>query len=133
MTANRPRPKILMVEDDLTLANLYKMRMETEGFEVVHVANGEAALQTASKFQPNLILLDIMMPKLNGFDTLDILRQTPSTKLAKIIILTAMSQPNDQQRAMDLGADEYLVKSQVVIADVMSAIRRQLNLPASEK
>jgi DNA-binding response OmpR family regulator len=133
MTATRP--KILMVEDDLTLANLYKMRMETEGFDVLHVANGEAALQEASKYQPNLVLLDIMMPKLNGFDTLDILRQTPNTKMAKIIVLTAMSQPNDQQRAMDLGADEYLVKSQVVIADVMAAIRRQLNLPAppSEK
>jgi two-component system alkaline phosphatase synthesis response regulator PhoP len=125
----------MMVEDDLTLSGLYKMRMESEGFEVLQCSNGESALEEAKKFKPQLIVMDIMMPKLNGFDAIDILRQTPETKLTKIIVLSAMSQPADQQRATDLGADEYLVKSQVVIADVMAVIRRHLGLPeqTSEK
>jgi DNA-binding response OmpR family regulator len=129
MSQNQKLPRILLVEDDTTLASLYKMRMEAEGFEVKHCANGEAALQTAKEFKPHLILLDIMMPRLNGFDVLDILRNTPETKAIKIVVLSALSQPADQERAKELGADEFLVKSQVVIADVMTRIRQLLNLP----
>jgi DNA-binding response OmpR family regulator len=126
------QPRILLVEDDLTLASLYQMRMEAEGFEVKHCSNGEEALQAARDFKPNLILLDIMMPRLNGFDVLDILRHTPETSHIKIVILSALGQANDQARAKELGADDYLVKSQVVIADVMARLRQHLNLPAKE-
>jgi DNA-binding response OmpR family regulator len=125
---NTNLPRILLVEDDTTLASLYKMRLEAEGFEVKHCDNGEAALQVAKEYNPHLILLDIMMPRLNGFDVLDILRSTPETKLAKVIVLTAMSQPGDRKKAMDLGANDYMVKSQVEAADVMRAIRTQLGL-----
>ncbi len=119
----------MLVEDDITLASLYKMRMEAEGFEVKHCANGEEALQMAQEFHPNLVLLDIMMPRLDGFDVLDILRNTPELGTMKIVILSALGQPSDQARAKDLGADEYLVKSQVVIAEVMARIRFHLGLP----
>lgn len=125
------KPRILLVEDDLTLASLYQMRMETEGFEVKHCNNGESALQEARDFKPHLILLDIMMPNLDGFNVLDILRHTPATAKIKIIVLSAMSQPSDMARAKELGADDYLVKSQVVIADVMSQLRHHLGLPPS--
>jgi len=118
--------KILLVEDDETLASVYKQRLELEGFDVQHVNNGEDALDTAVKFQPELILLDVMMPKLNGFDVLDILRNTPSTRNIHIIMLTALSQPKDAERAKQLGADDFLVKSQVVIGDVVSRIKHQL-------
>ncbi len=133
MNATPPQPlgRILLVEDDITLANLYQMRLETEGFQVRHCSNGEDALQMAKAYQPNLILLDIMMPGLNGFDVLDILRHTPGLEKTKILILSAMGQPADQARAKSLGADDYLIKSQVVIADVMARIRHHLNLPAA--
>ncbi|HEY6736486.1 MAG TPA: response regulator [Candidatus Saccharimonadia bacterium] len=129
---SKPRPRILLVEDDLALATAYRIRMEAEGFDVRHCPNGEAALQQALEYHPDLILLDIMMPRISGFDVLDILRNTPETAHTKIIILTALSQPSDKVRAKELGADEFLVKSQAVIADVMKRIRFHLGLKDPE-
>lgn len=118
--------RILLVEDDDALANVYVMRLQAEGFEVRRVANGEDALADAISFHPNLVLLDVMMPKVSGFDVLDILRNTPETANLKIIMLTALSQDSDKARAESLGVDDYLVKSQVVIADVVERIRHHL-------
>src|SRR4051812_13310418 len=118
--------RILFVEDDEALASVYSMRLEAEGFQVRRVPNGEDALAAALEYKPDLILLDVMMPKVSGFDVLDILRNTPETANLKIIMLTALSQESDKERAQQLGADEYLVKSQVVIADVIEKIRAQL-------
>jgi two-component system phosphate regulon response regulator PhoB len=120
--------KILLVEDDEGLAQVYVTRLEIEGFEVRRVPNGEDALATAMQFRPNLILLDVMMPKLSGFDVLDILRNTPETTNVKIIMLTALSQEADRQKAESLGVDDYLVKSQVVIADVIERVKSHLNM-----
>ena len=122
------RHKILLVEDDEVLANVYRQRLELEGFEVERVDNGEDALQAALRFKPELILLDVMMPKLNGFDVLDILRNTSATRNIHIIMLTALSQPKDAERAKDLGADDFLVKSQVVISDVVDRIKHHLGM-----
>ena len=118
--------RILLVEDDDALASVYLTRLQAEGFEVRRVANGEEALAAARTFQPDLAVLDVMMPKVSGFDVLDILRNTPETAKLKVIMLTALSQPADQERAKALGADDYLVKSQVVIADVIDRIRHHL-------
>jgi DNA-binding response OmpR family regulator len=119
-------PKILLVEDDEALAQMYTMRLTAEDFTVEHVANGEDALSAAVKFHPDLILLDVMMPKISGFDVLDILRNTPETANMRIVMLTALSQPKDKERAEALGVDDYLVKSQVVIADVIERIKHHL-------
>jgi DNA-binding response OmpR family regulator len=125
---NGRKKKILLVEDDLTLAGVYQQRLELEGFEVRHVANGEDALTAAIEFRPDLILLDIMMPKVNGFDVLDILRNTPQTMNIRIIMLTALSQPKDRDKALELGADDFMVKSQVVISDVVARVRHFLGM-----
>lgn len=122
------KKKILLVEDDTTLAKVYSSRLELEGFDVRHVANGEDALSTAIEFTPDLILLDVMMPKINGFDVLDILRNTPETTNMRVIMLTALSQAKDKERAEALGADDYLVKSQVVISDVVERIKHHLEM-----
>src|SRR3990167_4253108 len=124
---NRQR-KILLVEDDDNLANVYLTRLQAEGFDVKRVPNGEDALATALEYRPDLILLDVMMPKVSGFDVLDILRNTPETANIKVIMLTALSQDSDKQRADSLGVDDYLVKSQVVIADVVERIKHHLGL-----
>lgn len=123
--ANRRR-KVLLVEDDEGLAQVYITRLEVEGFEVRRVPNGEDALATAIEFKPDLILLDVMMPKVNGFDVLDILRNTPETVNVKIVMLTALSQEADRKKAEEMGADDYLVKSQVVISDVVDRIKMHL-------
>jgi DNA-binding response OmpR family regulator len=124
---NRIR-KILIVEDDDGLANVYTARLQSEGFDTRRVPNGEDALAAAVEFKPDLVLLDIMMPKVSGFDVLDILRNTPETMNVKVIMLTALSQDSDKERADSLGADDYLVKSQVVVADVVQRIKQHLGL-----
>lgn len=120
--------RILLVEDDDGLANVYKMRLETEGFSVMRVPNGEDALAAAVQFKPDLIVLDVMMPKVSGFDVLDILRNTPETANVKVVMLTALSQDSDKEKAQKLGADDYMVKSQVVIADVVERIKHHLGM-----
>jgi DNA-binding response OmpR family regulator len=128
MDVNNRTRKILLVEDDDGLAQVYLTRLEAESFEVKRVPNGEDALASALEFKPDLILLDVMMPKVSGFDVLDILRNTPETTNVKIIMLTALSQESDRQKAESMGVDDYLVKSQVVIADVIERIKLQLNM-----
>ena len=122
------KKKILLVEDDTALSGVYQSRLELEGFEVNAVNNGEDALSTAMSFKPDLVLLDAMMPKISGFDVLDILRNTPETKDIRVIMLTALSQPKDKERAENLGVDDYLVKSQVVIGDVVERVKYHLGM-----
>jgi DNA-binding response OmpR family regulator len=122
------KKKILLVEDDTALAAVYKSRLELEGFEIREVNNGEEALSAAIEFKPDLVLLDAMMPKISGFDVLDILRNTPETTNIRVIMLTALSQPKDKERAEALGVDDYLVKSQVVIGDVVQRVKHHLGL-----
>lgn len=128
MNMSDDKKKILLVEDDTALASVYRARLELEGFDVREVHNGEDALSATLDYKPDLILLDVMMPKISGFDVLDILRNTPDTANVRIIMLTALSQPKDKERAEGLGADDYLVKSQVVIGDVIDRINHHLGL-----
>lgn len=120
--------RILLVEDDDALASVYLVRLQGEGFDVKRVANGEDALAAAIDYHPDLVLLDVMMPKVSGFDVLDIIRNTPETANLKIIMLTALSQESDKKRAESLGVDDYLVKSQVVITDVIERIKYHLGI-----
>lgn len=122
------KKKVLLVEDDVALSSVYKSRLEMEGFEINEVSNGEDALSEAINFKPDLILLDAMMPKISGFDVLDILRNTPQTANIRIIMLTALSQPKDKERAEALGVDDYLVKSRVVIGDVVERVKYHLGM-----
>ena len=123
-----PKKKILLVEDDMALAGVYRSRLELEGFSVDHVANGELALARIIEFKPDLVVLDAMMPKINGFDVLDIVRNTPETSSTRVVMLTALSQPKDKERAEALGADDYLVKLQFVIGDVVQRIKHHLDM-----
>ena len=120
------KKRILLVEDDDALASVYRARLELEGFDIREVANGEDALSATLDYKPDLILLDAMMPKISGFDVLDILRNTPETANVRIIMLTALSQLKDKERAEGLGVDDYMVKSQVVIGDVVARVKHHL-------
>jgi DNA-binding response OmpR family regulator len=126
--SNGGAKRILFVEDDDALAGVYLVRLQAEGFDVKRVVNGEEALAAAIQYKPDLVLLDVMMPKVSGFDVLDIMRNTPQTANLKIIILTALSQESDKKRAEALGVDDYLVKSQVVITDVIARIKHHLGM-----
>lgn len=124
--------KILLVEDDDALANTYMTRLEAEGFDIKRVNNGEDALSTAIEYRPDLVILDVMMPKVSGFEVLDIIRNTPETANLKVMMLTALGQDGDKARATELGADDYLVKSQVVIADVIARIKFHLGMEGGD-
>lgn len=115
--------KIMLVEDDNNLREIYEARLLAEGYEIVAAHDGEEALAMAVKEQPDLIIADVMMPKISGFDMLDILRTTPETRDTKVIMMTALSQAEDKERATKLGADKYLVKSQVTLEDVARVAR----------
>ena len=125
---NGQKKKILLVEDDMALSAVYRSRLEIEGFDVREANNGEDALSATVEYRPDLILLDVMMPKISGFDVLDILRNTPETANVRIIMLTALGQPKDKERAESLGVDDYLVKSQVVIGDVVARVKHHLGI-----
>ncbi len=113
--------KILLVEDDNNLREIYEARLQAEGYEIVSARDGEEALVVAKSEKPDLVISDIMMPKISGFEMLDILRNTEGLKHVKVIMLTALGQSDDQQRADKLGADRYLVKSQVTLEDIVKA------------
>jgi CheY-like chemotaxis protein len=118
--------KIMLVEDDNNLREIYEARLLAEGYEIVSAEDGEQALALAVKEKPDLIISDVMMPKISGFDMLDILRSTPETRNTKVIMMTALSQAEDKARASKLGADRYLVKSQVTLEDVAKVAREVL-------
>lgn len=119
--------KILLVEDDQSLREIYGIRLTAEGYEIASAGDGEAALALAVKERPDLIISDVMMPKISGFDMLDILRSTPETANIKVIMMTALSADDQKARGESLGADRFLVKSQVGIEDVVNAVREVLN------
>ena len=118
--------KVMVVEDDAALREIYSIRITAEGYEVVSAGDGEEALAMAVREKPNLILSDVMMPKISGFDMLDILRSTPETAGIKVVMMTALSSDDQRQRGERLGADRYLVKSQVGIEDVVNTIHEVL-------
>ncbi len=114
--------KILLVEDDKSLREIYGVRLLAEGYDIVSAGDGEEALAMAIKERPQLIVSDVMMPKISGFDMLDILRSTSETKDIKVIMMTALSSEDQRARGEALGADRYLVKSQVGIEDVVRTV-----------
>lgn len=118
--------KVLLVEDDKSLREIYGVRLLAEGYDIVSAGDGEEALAMAIKERPQLIVSDVMMPKISGFDMLDILRSTTETKAIKVIMMTALSSEDQRARGEALGADRYLVKSQVGIEDVVRTVHEVL-------
>lgn len=118
--------KVMIVEDDESLREIYAIRLTAEGYAVVSARDGEEALAVAVKEKPDLIVSDVMMPKISGFDMLDILRSTPETQNIKVIMMTALSSEDQRVRGENLGADRYIVKSQVGIEDVVNVVHEVL-------
>lgn len=117
---------ILLVDDDLTLREMYEERLKAEGYEIIQATNGEEALQKAKESKPNIILLDIMMPKINGFDVLKQLKADAEMKDTPVIILTALIQDVDRLQGQKLGAADYIVKSETMPGEVIEKIKKAL-------
>lgn len=124
--------KLMLVEDDNNLREIYEARLQAEGYQIITAKDGEEALVVAKAEKPDLIIADVMMPKISGFEMLDILRNTDGLKDVKVVMLTALGQDDDQQRANRLGANRYLIKSQVTLEDIVKVAHELLgDAPAS--
>jgi len=120
---------ILLVDDDLTLREMYMERLKAEGFTVEMAKDGEEALQKAADLHPNVILLDIMMPKINGLDVLKKLKGSDATKDIPVIVLTALIQDREKMESITRGADDYIVKSEMMPGDVIDKVKNLLDHP----
>ncbi|KKQ18309.1 MAG: Two component transcriptional regulator, winged helix family [Berkelbacteria bacterium GW2011_GWA1_36_9] len=117
---------ILLVDDDLTLLEMYEDRLKAEGYTIIQAKNGEEALNKAREVKPALVILDVMMPKVNGFDVLKNLRGDEEFKNVPIIMLTALIQDVDRAQGKKLGATDYIVKSETMPGEVIAKIKKAL-------
>jgi CheY-like chemotaxis protein len=124
--------KILLVEDDNNLREIFEMRLQAEGYETLTASDGEEALVVALKEKPELIIADVMMPKMSGFEMLETLRAAPDTSKIKVIMMTALGQAEDQARGEKLGVVKYLVKSQVTLEDFVRVVKEVVQPGAKE-
>lgn len=118
--------KILMADDDKMLIDMYKERLTLAGYEVTVCRNGEEALVKVKEVKPDIILLDIMMPKLDGYEVLASLKSDPTTKDIPVIMLTALMRDFNREKATEAGADDYLVKSEAMPSDVITKVEQVL-------
>ena len=131
--------KILLVEDDAILVEMYQVKFELEGHEVRIATNGEECLELLNTFQPELILLDILMPKLNGFHVLKEIKKKPTMRQIPVILLTNLGQAEvdmNQELAKALGVNDYLIKSHhtpdEVVAKAVKVLKASGNTPVEK-
>lgn len=115
--------KILVIEDDQFLNKVYMNKLGQEGYVVLTAVDGLTGLEKARQEKPGLIVLDIILPKMNGFEVLQELKQDPTVKDIPVIIISNLGQNDDIKRGLDLGAEEYLVKTNYTIDDILKKIR----------
>lgn len=118
--------KILFIEDESALQKTFGDILGQEGYEMISALDGEIGLKLAREKKPNLILLDLILPKLNGFDVLKKLKEDKETKDIPIIILTNLEEIDDIDKALELGATTYLVKAQYSLEEVVERIKKVL-------
>ncbi|MDD5109714.1 MAG: response regulator [Patescibacteria group bacterium] len=119
----KSKPVILLVEDDEFLSELYATKLNLEGFEVVTAADGKKGLKLAREKHPDLVLLDIILPKMDGFEVLKTLREDPAGKAIPVILLTNLSQRDEVRRGLELGAADYLIKAHFMPSEVVKKIK----------
>ena len=115
--------KVAIVEDDLFLRRLYENKISEAGYEVVTAEDGEAGLEMIIKTKPDLVLLDITMPKMNGWEVLAEIRKLPALAGLKVVFLTNEDRPEDYQFAQDLQVDGYLIKAHVLPSEVLLKVK----------
>jgi DNA-binding response OmpR family regulator len=127
MPANKRPHKILVVEDETFLVKIYSVKLKKEGYDVAIATDGEEAVRMAEEVKPDLILLDLILPKLNGFEALERIRATAANRETPVLVLSNLGQEEDIKRAESLGATDYLVKANFSIQDIVVKIRGVLD------
>lgn len=114
--------KILLVEDERTLRDMYSLKLTKEGYEVTSAEDGEQAIELAKSSKPDLILLDVILPKIDGFAVLDTLRKTKNFAKTPIIMLTNLGQKEDLEKGKNAGATDYLIKADTTPAGIAKKV-----------
>ncbi len=124
MNKQKQTTKILVVEDDKFLAGMYNTKLDLEGFSVIVANDGEEGLRLAESENPTIILLDIILPKMSGFDVLKSLKKNEQTKKIPVILLTNLGQRDDVNKGLELGAEDYLIKAHFMPSEVVEKIKK---------
>lgn len=120
------KPKILMIEEDRFLRKIYKNKFAKAGFEFREAISGDEGLNKVYSEKPDLVLLDLMLPKRSGFDVLVELKRNKTTKKIPVIILSNLAQEEDIKRTLSLGARDYLIKTEVSLSEVIDRVKECL-------
>jgi DNA-binding response OmpR family regulator len=123
---SQKKKKIIIAEDEPTLMGMYKLYFERADFEVIGVENGSECIDSAKKDVPDLILLDIMMPKVDGWEVLKNLKNDPEAKKIPILVFSNFGQPQEIQKGLDMGADDYVVKSNLTPKEVLDKVNQMI-------
>jgi len=124
--ADSKQVHVMLVEDDIFLANIYKTKFEMEGFKVSTADNGETGLEEVKKKRPDVVLLDILLPKMDGFAVLSALKSDPELKGIPVILLTNLGQKDDVDKGIELGAVDYLIKAHFKPSETVEKVKQAL-------
>jgi DNA-binding response OmpR family regulator len=126
-------PKILFVDDDNFLRKVYEAELKEKNFDVILAQDGEEGLEKAQLEDPDLIILDMIMPKKSGFEVLTELQRNPKTRNIPVIILSNLGQEDDKKKGVDLGAVDYLIKDNITLGILVDKINQYLNSKTQSK
>ena len=118
--------KLIVIEDEESLGRVLKDKLEKEGYEVIVASDGEAGLEAIKKENPDLVLLDLILPKKTGFEVLEALKNDPEGKRFPVIVLSNLGEDDNIKKAFDLGAIDYFVKTQHPINEIIEKVKGQL-------
>ncbi|MFA6512322.1 MAG: response regulator [Patescibacteria group bacterium] len=124
--AESTKGKVLLVEDEKMLADMYATKFSMEGYQIVNAYDGKEGLEAAKREKPNIILLDIIMPKLDGFAVLKELKADDAIKNIPVVLLTNLGQESDVKKGKDLGADDYFVKANHSPQEIVELVKKKL-------
>ncbi|HVQ44141.1 MAG TPA: response regulator [Candidatus Saccharimonadia bacterium] len=118
--------KVAIIEDDMAIVQMYRTKFETEGYDVATAPDGASGLELIDSFEPDIVLLDLMMPNMNGLDMLSKLRSQPNGRNAKVVVLTNMGDTETATRVYKMAADDYIVKAEMTPKQVAERVKTLL-------
>ena len=124
---NSEKKKILIIEDDVTISLMYKVKFEADGFIVLTADNGASGVEMAKEEKPDLILLDVILPQLDGFSVLEEIKRSAGTKNIPVVVLTSLGTAEDQEKGIKMGAVDYIIKASLTPAELSEKVSSILN------
>jgi len=124
--SKKNKSKVLIVEDDSFLLGMYSTKFKKEDFQVLIAEDGEKGLRLAGKEKPSIILLDIILPKVDGFEVLEKLKSQKETKDIPVLLLTNLNQQDDSKKGLSLGAEDYLIKAHFMPSEVVNKVKEYI-------